>query len=177
MWLLFPHGVWVKLSWGILHFLRASLILVHAAFPLLHSHQQWALLMHTLSDRVEQNPVIFLIQPRFSLFLLSHPETQQIPMQVLAGGPDRLQRPISSNQLLSSVWFNIQNYFINLIWSTGTGCPGRLWSLLLWRCSRLARTRSCAACCRWPCFSRGVGPDDPQRSFPTPNILWFCVLN
>ena len=28
--------------------------------------------------------------------------------------------------------------------------------------------------CRWPCFGRGVGLDDPQRSLPTPNILWFC---
>jgi len=40
---------------------------------------------------------------------------------------------------------------------TGTGCPGRLWSLLLWRYSRPAWTRSCAAYCRWPCFGRGVG--------------------
>ena len=37
-----------------------------------------------------------------------------------------------------------------------------------------AWTRSCAACCRWPCFGRGVGLDLPQRSFPTLNILWFC---
>ena len=57
--------------------------------------------------------------------------------------------------------------------STGTGCPGRLWSLLLWRYSRVTRTRSCAACCRWPCFGRRVGLDDPQRSLPTPTILWF----
>ena len=27
-------------------------------------------------------------------------------------------------------------------------CPGRWWSLLLWRYSRPAWTRSCAACCR-----------------------------
>jgi len=40
--------------------------------------------------------------------------------------------------------------------STGTGCPGRLWSLLLWRYSRRAWTRSCAACCRWPFFGRGL---------------------
>ena len=59
-------------------------------------------------------------------------------------------------------------------WSTGTGCPGRLWSLLLWRYSRPAWTGSCVACCRWPCFGRGVGLDDPQRSLPTPTILWFC---
>ena len=58
--------------------------------------------------------------------------------------------------------------------SPGTGCPGRLWSLLLWRYSRPAWTQSCAACCRWPCFSRGVVLDDPQRSLPTPNILGFC---
>jgi len=31
--------------------------------------------------------------------------------------------------------------------SPGPGCPGRLWSLLLWRYSRPAWTRSCAACC------------------------------
>ena len=61
-------------------------------------------------------------------------------------------------------------------WSTGTGCPEGLWSLLLWRYSRPTWTRSCAACCRWPCFGRGVGLDDPQRSLPTPNILWFCNL-
>jgi len=58
--------------------------------------------------------------------------------------------------------------------STGTGCPGRLWILLLWRHSRPAWTRSRAACCRWPCFGRGVGRDDPQRSLPTLTILWFC---
>ena len=58
--------------------------------------------------------------------------------------------------------------------SIGTGCPGRLWSLLLWRYSRPTWTRSCAAWFRWPCFGRRVGLDDPQRSFPTPNILWFC---
>jgi len=37
------------------------------------------------------------------------------------------------------------------------GCPGRLWSLFLWRYSRPAWTRSCAACYGWPCFGRGVG--------------------
>jgi len=58
--------------------------------------------------------------------------------------------------------------------STGTGCPERLWSFLLWRYSRPAWTRSCAACCRWHCFSRRVGLDDPQRSLPTHSILWFC---
>jgi len=29
-------------------------------------------------------------------------------------------------------------------------------SLLLWRYSRPAWTRSSAACCRWPCFGRGL---------------------
>ena len=66
---------------------------------------------------------------------------------------------------------------ISSLWgwrSTGPGCPGRLWSLLLWRYSRPAWTRSCAACFWWPCFCRGVGLGDPQRSLPTPAILWFC---
>jgi len=25
-------------------------------------------------------------------------------------------------------------------------------------------------------YPLGVGLDDPQRSLPTPNILWFCVI-
>jgi len=66
---------------------------------------------------------------------------------------------------------------ISSLWgwrSPGTGFLGRLWSLLLWRYSRPAWTRSCAAYCRWPCFGRRVELDDPQRSLPTPTILWFC---
>jgi len=60
-------------------------------------------------------------------------------------------------------------------WSTGTGCPERLWVLLLWRYSRPAWTGSCAACCRWPCFGRGIGLDDPLWSLPTPKILWLIL--
>ena len=64
--------------------------------------------------------------------------------------------------------------------SPGIGCLGRLWSLLLWRYSRHTWTRSLTAYCRWPCFGRRVGLDEPQRSFPTPTILcdsvWFCVI-
>jgi len=51
------------------------------------------------------------------------------------------------------------------------GCQEGLWILLLWRYSRPTWTRSCAACCRRPCFGRGAGLDDPQRSLPTPTIL------
>jgi len=40
------------------------------------------------------------------------------------------------------------NGILGCIRSTGTGCPGRLWILLLWRYSRPAWTRSCAAYCR-----------------------------
>jgi len=40
--------------------------------------------------------------------------------------------------------------------STRTGCPGRLWGLPLWRYSSPTWTRSCAACCRRPCFGRRV---------------------
>lgn len=31
-----------------------------------------------------------------------------------------------------------------------------------------------AICCRWPCMSREVEPDDLQRSVPTSDISWFC---
>ena len=73
--------------------------------------------------------------------------------------------------------------------STGTGCPGRLWSLLLWRYSRPGPgwTRCCAACCRWPCFGRGLdwvthrGPVQPLP-FCDSVILWLrmpveCLYN
>ena len=74
----------------------------------------------------------------------------------------------------SSVWIWRR---ISSLWgwrSTGTGCPGRLWSLLLWRYSRPTWTTSSTTYCRWPCFGRSVGLDDPQRSLPSPTILWFC---
>ena len=74
----------------------------------------------------------------------------------------------------SSVWTWGRTSSLWGWWNPGTGCPGRLWSVLLWRYSRPTWTRSCAACCRWPCFGRRVGLGDPQRSLPTPTILWFC---
>jgi len=36
------------------------------------------------------------------------------------------------------------------------GIKVMLMILLLWRYSRPAWTRSCAACSRWPCFGRGL---------------------
>ena len=48
--------------------------------------------------------------------------------------------------------------------SPGTGSPGSLWSLLLWRYSRPAWTRSCAACSGWPTEV----PANPEHSV----ILW-----
>jgi len=70
----------------------------------------------------------------------------------------------------------------SLLWgsqSTGTGCPGGLWSLLLWRYSKPTWTRSCAAWSRWTWFSGGGGLFELQRCRPTATILcdsvWFCV--
>ena len=40
--------------------------------------------------------------------------------------------------------------------------------------TRNSNERHTLACCRWPCFGRRVGLDDPQRSLPNPTILWFC---
>ena len=97
-------------------------------------------------------------------------------------GPDSFQWcPVTGQRAMgtnwgtgSSVWTWGRTFSLWEWWSTGTGCPGRWWSLLLWRYSRPAWTRSYAACCRRPCFGRGVGLDDPQRSLPTSTILWFC---
>ena len=60
-------------------------------------------------------------------------------------------------------------------------CPGRLWSLLLWRYSRPAWTRSCAACSGWPCFGRGLdwvthrGPFQPQPFCDSVITIFNCV--
>jgi len=64
-----------------------------------------------------------------------------------------------------------KNFFTPRGRSPGPGCPGRWWSLLLWRYSSPAWTRSSTAYCRRPCFGRGVGLGDPKRSLPTPTIL------
>jgi len=42
--------------------------------------------------------------------------------------------------------------------STGTGCPGRLWSLLLWRYSRPIWTPTWAACSKEPALEGGLDP-------------------
>lgn len=41
-------------------------------------------------------------------------------------------------------------------WSTGTGCPEKLWCLLLWRYTRPAWTLSCAIYCREPALAGGI---------------------
>ena len=60
-------------------------------------------------------------------------------------------------------------------WSPVTGCPGRLWSLFLWRYSRPTWTRSSAACSR---LCQGVWnrrqtevPSNPDHSV----ILWISL--
>ena len=90
-------------------------------------------------------------------------------------GPDFFQWwPATGQGAMGTNWSSIWTRGrTSSLWgwhSTGTGCPERLWSLLLWRYSRLTWRRSCAACCRWTSFGRGVGPD----ALPTPTILWFC---
>ena len=55
--------------------------------------------------------------------------------------------------------------------SPGPGCPGRLWSLLLWRYSRPAWMRCCAACSGWPCLGRGLGWVTHRGAFQPPP---FC---
>jgi len=68
----------------------------------------------------------------------------------------------------------------SLLWgwqSTGTDCPERLWSLLLWRYSRLVWMSSCVIYCReralagsWTWWFLEV-PSSPYSSV----ILWFAA--
>ena len=53
-------------------------------------------------------------------------------------------------------WHGLLPHWACLWQSTGRSCPEGLWSLLLWRYSRPAWTRCCAACSGWPCFGRGL---------------------
>ena len=76
----------------------------------------------------------------------------------------------------SSIWTWGRNSSLWGWWSPGTGCPGRLWSLLLWRYSRPAWMRSCAAYCRRPCFGRGVGGPFQPPTFCEFVLLFGCFL-
>ena len=96
-------------------------------------------------------------------------------------GPSSFQWcPVTGQGAMGTNWSTGSSFWTwgrtSSLWgwrSTGTGCPGRLWSLLLWTYSRPAWTQSSTTYCRWPCFGRRVGLDDPQSSLPTPTMLWF----
>ena len=63
-------------------------------------------------------------------------------------------------------------------WSTGTGCPGELWSLILWRYSRPIWMPTCTACCRVPALQGSwirwalQVPSNPYNSV----ILWHLKM-
>ena len=69
-----------------------------------------------------------------------------------------------------------KNFFILRVTQPWNRLPRDFVDSFFWRYSRPTWTQSCAACCRWPCFSRGVGLDDPQRSLSAPTILWCCEM-
>jgi len=65
--------------------------------------------------------------------------------------------------------------------STAAGCPGRLWSLLLWRYSRPVWMPTCATCCREPAMQGGWTrsvevPSSPHNYSVIPWIPGFCCL-
>ena len=80
----------------------------------------------------------------------AHTETQQVPSE-------------HQETLLLWQWSNI-----------GTDCPRRLWNLSSWRYSKTTWTQSWATSSKWQSLRMEAGPDDLQRYFPTPTILWFC---
>ena len=73
-------------------------------------------------------------------------------------GPNSFQQcPVTGQGAMGTNWSTGSSTWTwrrsSSLWgwrNPGKGCPGRLWSLILWRCSRPTWTRSCAACCRCP---------------------------
>ena len=77
---------------------------------------------------------------------------------------------ILSGDFLNTKVVNMcDNILDNMFWSTGTGCPGWLWSLLLWRYSRPIWTPTWAACFKEPALAGGLdlmisrGPFQPLQ--------------
>jgi len=68
-----------------------------------------------------------------------------------------------------SLWASGNIFSLSRWLSTGTGCPGRWWSLHPWRYSQAVWTQSWAN----PLMSSSVGLHTYERSPPTSNILWF----
>lgn len=50
------------------------------------------------------------------------------------------------------------------------------WGVSLWRFSKAVWTWSWATCCRWPCLSRRIGPDDLQMSSNFSHSVILCLL-
>ena len=95
----------------------------------------------------------------------SLPLRLEIPQPLWGTWPD-VWPPLKKKKIFLMFRFNLLCFSL---------CPLPLvLSLGIWRYSRPVWTRSSVAYCRWPCFGRRVGLDDPQRSLPTPTILWFC---
>ena len=175
-----------------------SILLSFSAFPISHFLFETQSRNAPFENNKAEWKSIKTVANHDPLLIYLYEKCHTIPWNVRLNVQDRtflLQRVLITLHLLSRLFFfsfvknrdetscdkwkqTSQTYnTTSSLWgwrSTGTGCPGRLWSLLLWRYSRPAWTRSCAAYCRWSCFGRGFGLDDPQRSLPTPTILWFC---
>ena len=62
---------------------------------------------------------------------------------------------LEHSKFCTNMWRNFFTVRVHLNRSTGTGCPGRLWILLLWRNSRPIWTPTCATCCREPALQGG----------------------
>ena len=89
--------------------------------------------------------------------------------------------PVTGPEIMSASWktgsylWTSEKPFSLWEWrSTGTGCPGRLWSLHPWWCSKAAAHGPGQHA--WGGLSRGIGAGDLQRSLPTSTMLWFYDL-
>lgn len=85
--------------------------------------------------------------------------------------PSARTRDTSRNTMFP---LNIRKHFFTVGWlSTGTGYPGRSWTLQPWRYSRAIWIQSWANGSKWPSLTWGIGPGDAQRSLPNSITLWF----
>lgn len=71
----------------------------------------------------------------------------------------------------------IREWFLLCVWlGIEVDCPEKLWSLYPCSYLKAALTWSWTTSSHLPYLSKGVGPDELQKSLPTPPILWFWDL-
>lgn len=87
-----------------------------------------------------------------------------------------LERFQYSRHTCEIMYFSCYLEFLSHLYSAGTGCPEKLWSLLL-DDPKAAWTWACTPCSGCHRLSYRVGPNDLQMSLPTSVMLWFFMIS